>query len=74
LDAQQNLVLYEDYYEQERQALGIKKSLIESETSKNGKKSAQELTNALAEARKDQQDAFLDDAKEWVGLEKREME
>lgn len=68
IDLQRALVLYEDYYEQERLALGEKKSILEViEESKNGKLKAEEVRNAFAEARKKQKEAFLKDAMEWLG-------
>jgi hypothetical protein len=65
-DAQRNLILYEDYYEDERKFFHGDKSLLEYlESNKNTRKYASELTNAFAEARKKQKDAFTKDAKEW---------
>jgi hypothetical protein len=69
-DVQRALVLYEDYYEEERIAMGIKETLlVDLADSKGGKKMAAELKNAFNEARKKQIDAFEQDAKEWTGLD-----
>jgi hypothetical protein len=68
VDAQRNLILYEDYYENERNYFKGDKSLLEYlESNKNTKKYAGELRNAFAEARKNYKDAFVKDAKEWFG-------
>ncbi|MBL7740687.1 MAG: DUF3857 domain-containing protein [Chitinophagaceae bacterium] len=65
-EEQKNLILYEDYYEAERKALGEEKSLIEElEDGKKSKKYVEEVKNAFAEARKKQKDAFTKEAKEW---------
>ncbi len=64
-DQQKNLILYEDFYEEERKALNEEKSLIESlEDGKKSTKYVDEVTSAFAEARKKQKDAFIKEAKE----------
>ncbi len=63
---QAELILYEDFYEAERQAFKQEKSLIEElEDGKKSKKFVDEVKSAFAEARKKQKDAFVDEAKEW---------
>lgn len=63
---QSQLILYEDYYESERKALGQEKSLIETlEDGKRSRKYVDEVRNAFAEARKKQKDAFTQEAKNW---------
>ena len=67
---QRQLILYEDYYEAERNALGVEKSLIEElEDGKKSRKYVDEVKNAFAEARNKQKDAFKDEIKEWVEQE-----
>ncbi len=63
---QANLILYEDYYEAERLALGNEKSLIEMlGDNKKGKKYVDEVKSAFADARKDQKEAFITEASDW---------
>jgi len=65
-DEQKQLILYEDFYESERKALGEEMSLIEAlEDGKKSKKYVDEVKNAFAEARKKQKDAFVKEAKDW---------
>jgi len=65
-DVQKQLILFEDYEQAERKLLGEEKSLIEElESSKKTQKYAEELKAAFAEARKNQKDAFLKEAKGW---------
>lgn len=67
---QSQLILYEDYYESERKALGEDKSLIEKlEDGKRSRKYVDEVKNAFAEARKNQKKAFTDEAKLWFEQE-----
>lgn len=69
-DEQRKLILYEDYYEEERKAFNEEKSLIETlEDGKKSKKDVDEVKNAFTEARKKQKDAFLKEAKSWFDLE-----
>jgi len=69
-DTQKELVLFEDFYEQERLLLGEKKSLImQFEADRRSKKYADELKTAFAEARKKQKDAFEADARNWFEQE-----
>ncbi len=66
-DEQKNLILYEDFYEAERKALGEEKSLLEKlEDGKRSKKYVDEVKAAFAEARKKQKDAFVKEAKGWL--------
>ena len=67
---QRELVLYEDFYESERKLLGEQKSLLE--VLAEGKKTrdqVDEVKNAFAEARKNQKQAFIDEAKNWFEQE-----
>ena len=73
-EAQRNLILYEDYYEHERNYFKGDKSLLEYfESNKNTKKYANEFRNAFSEARKNYKDAFIKDAKESFGQEVTDM-
>lgn len=61
---QKNLILYEDFYESERKAFKEDRSLIEElEDHKKSRKDVDEVKNAFAEARKNQRDAFITEAK-----------
>ncbi|SHM28728.1 protein of unknown function [Chitinophaga jiangningensis] len=63
--AQRDLLLFEDYYESERKALGVRESFMEAfADSRKNKSLADEYTNAFAEARKEQQEAFDSDVKD----------
>ena len=63
---QRQLILYEDYYEEERKAFNEEKPLIQSlEDDKKGRKYVDEVKSAFAEARKKQKDAFIEEAKYW---------
>jgi hypothetical protein len=65
-DAQKDLILYEDFYEEERKAFNEDKPLIESlEDGRKSRKSVDEAKNAFADARKKQKDNFTDEAKDW---------
>lgn len=65
-DLQKQLILYEDYYESERKAMGEEQTLLEKlEDSKKGRKYVDEVRSAFAEARKKQKTAFTDEAKDW---------
>ncbi len=69
-DQQRQLILYEDYYEAERKAMGEEKSLLEElEDGKKSRKYVDEVRNAFAEARKKQKDAFISEAKGWFEQE-----
>ena len=71
---QRQLILYEDYYESERKALGEEKSLIEAlEDGKKSRKYVDEVKSAFEEARKKQKDAFTEDAKTWFEQEVTDM-
>lgn len=70
ISLQRKLILYEDYYESERKALGQEMGLIETlEDGKKSRKYVEEVKNAFAEARKKQKDAFAEEAKEWLEQE-----
>jgi len=74
VDAQRNLILYEDYYEYERNYFHGEKSLLEYlQDGKQTKKYVDEVKNAFAEARKNQKDAFIKDAKEWFAQDITDM-
>lgn len=64
-DIQKNLLLFEDYYEEERKRLGIKESFMEEfADSKKNRALADEYRNAFDKARKEAKDAFLEEVKE----------
>ncbi|MBO9153243.1 hypothetical protein ACFOTA_13565 [Chitinophaga sp. GCM10012297] len=66
---QQKLLLYEDYYDAERQALGIKQSFMEEfADSKRNRSLADEYRNAFDKARKDVKESFLDEVKEQFDI------
>lgn len=68
--AQRQLVLYEDFYESERKAMGETKSLLDGlEENKKTKKHVEEVKNALAEARKKQKESFEKEATDWFEQE-----
>jgi Domain of Unknown Function with PDB structure (DUF3857) len=65
-DAQRALILYEDFYEEERKAFNDKKTLLERlEDGRKSKKYVDEVKSAFADARKKQKDAFSAEAKGW---------
>ena len=65
-DEQKDLILYEDFYEEERKAFNEEKSLIESlEDGRKSRKSVDEVKSAFADARKKQKDNFIEEAKGW---------
>lgn len=65
-DVQKDLILYEDFYEEERKAFNEDKSLIESlDDGRKSRKSVDEVKSAFADARKKQKDNFIDEAKGW---------
>ena len=69
-DEQAQLILYEDFYEEERKAFNDEKPLIQSlEDDRKGKKIVDEVKNAFAEARKKQKDAFKSEANGWFNQE-----
>jgi len=69
-DAQKELILYEDFYEEERKAFNDEKSLIETlEDNRKGKKYVDEVKSAFEEARKNQKVAFTKEAKDWFDAE-----
>lgn len=73
-DAQNQLILYEDFYESERKAFNEEKSLIEKlEDGRKSNKYVDEVINAFKEARKKQKDAFVEEATEWFGQEVTDM-
>ncbi|WP_346316673.1 hypothetical protein [Chitinophaga sp. YIM B06452] len=65
LPLQQKLLLYEDYYDAERKALGIKESFMEEfADSKRNRSLADEYRNAFDKARKDVRESFLEEVKD----------
>ena len=69
-DAQSRLILYEDFYDHERKAFHIEKSLTEElEDGKKSKKYVDEVKNAFSKARKEQKEAFEEEAAEWFEQE-----
>lgn len=62
---QQQLLLFEDYYEAERRALGIPRSFMEEfADSRRNKVLAEEYQHAFDKARKEARDFFLEEVKE----------
>lgn len=67
---QRDLVLYEDYYESERKVMGEEMGLIEKlEDNKKSRKYVDEVKSAFQEARKNQKDAFKEEAENWFEVE-----
>lgn len=67
---QRQLILYEDYYEAERKAMGEEMGLIEKlDDDRKSRKYVEEVKSAFEEARKKQKDAFKDEAKNWFEQE-----
>ena len=70
VDAQSNLILYEDFYESERKAFNDDKTLIEQlEDGRKSKKYVDEVKSAFAEARKKQKQSFESEARDWFEQE-----
>lgn len=75
LPLQQKLLLYEDYYDAERQALGIKQSFMEEfADSKRNRSLADEYRNAFDKARKDVRESFLEEVKDQFDNEPEKLE
>ncbi len=65
-DIQRKLILYEDFYEEERKAFNEQKSLIEAlDDGRKSRKYVDEVKNAFTEARKHQKIDFIDEARDW---------
>ncbi|NIG52107.1 DUF3857 domain-containing protein [Chitinophaga sp. Cy-1792] len=74
LDGQKELLLFEDYYDEERRALGVEQSFMEEfADSKRNRALADEYTNAFAQARKDQKDAFKGEIKGEFDVEPKDI-
>ncbi|MBV7528990.1 DUF3857 domain-containing protein [Chitinophaga sp. sic0106] len=72
--AQRELLLFEDYYESERKALGVRESFMEAfADSRKNKSLAEEYTNAFAEARKEQKEAFTSDVRDQFEVAPKEL-
>ncbi len=70
VDAQESLILYEDFYESERKAFNDDKTLIERlEDGRKSKKYVEEVKSAFANARKKQKESFESEAKDWFEQE-----
>lgn len=70
LPLQKKLILFEDFYESERKAMGFQKGMIEaSRENKREKVTLDELNSILQAQRAEQEKAFYEDAKEQFGLE-----
>lgn len=70
LNAQTQLILYEDFYESERKAFNEEFTLLEElEDKRKSRKYVEEVRNAFAEARKNQKEAFVEEAKGWFAQE-----
>lgn len=73
-DFQRQLILYEDYYEQERKLLGEERTLLETlAEGKKGRAYVEEVKNAFEEARRKQKDKAIREAKEWFEQEVTEL-
>lgn len=67
---QSNLILYEDLYEHERNAFKENLSLLESlKRDRKARKYVEEVKKAFSEARKNQKEAFEEEAKLWFEQE-----
>jgi hypothetical protein len=70
VNTQNNLILYEDFYESERKAFNDDKTLIQQlEDGRKSKKYVDEVKSAFAEARKKQKAAFEFEAHDWFEQE-----
>jgi hypothetical protein len=71
---QRKLILYEDYYEQERKLVGEKETMLEA-LAGNQKTSwmVENVKRALADARKKQMEECIDEAKSWFEQEVTEL-
>ncbi|MBP7556198.1 MAG: DUF3857 domain-containing protein [Chitinophagaceae bacterium] len=69
-DFQRQLILYEDYYEQERKLLGEERGLLEMlAEDKKGRGYVIEVKNAFEEARRKQKENAIREAKDWFEQE-----
>jgi len=71
---QKRLLLFEDYYEQERKALGIERSFIRQfEESRRKSALAEEYKNAFMQARKGQKENFTEEIKDQFDISPKEV-
>jgi hypothetical protein len=74
LDTQKELILFEDYLNEEDKFYGEEKTYLESfKATKARQKYVDELKAAFAEARKKQKESFLAETKEWLDLDIEQM-
>lgn len=72
---QKRLLLFEDYYEEERKMLGVRKSIFEQFSDSRGKNTLpQEYKNAFAKAREEQKDHFNEEIKDQFDVAARELQ
>ncbi|MFY0253333.1 DUF3857 domain-containing protein [Chitinophaga sp. 30R24] len=71
---QRRLLLFQDYYESERKALGLRNSFMEElDDNKAERKLAEEYANAFAEAKKAQKDQFMEEVQEQFDVKPTEL-
>lgn len=74
LDYQQQLSLYEDFYEEERKGMGIEESFYEElKDSKKGKKIVEEYEHAFEEARKQWKENFKEEIEDQFDVQPEEL-
>lgn len=74
LDYQQQLILYEDFYEEERKGMGIEESFFdELKDSKKGKKIVEEYEHAFEEARKEWKENFKEEIADQFDVKPEEL-
>ncbi|HWV68377.1 DUF3857 domain-containing protein [Chitinophaga sp.] len=72
---QKRLLLFEDYYEEERKALGSRKSVFEQLGNTRGKSTLpDEYKNAFAKARGEQKDYFNEEIKDQFDIAAKELQ
>lgn len=72
---QRRLLLFEDYYEEERNALGVRKSIFEQFSDTRGRNTLpQEYKNAFAQARKEQKDHFNEEIKDQFDMAAKDLQ
>ena len=75
LGEQKRLLLFEDYYEEERRTLGAHKSILEQLSSTKGRNTLpDEYKNAFAKARGEQKDYFNEEIKDQFDVAPKELQ
>ncbi|MBX9784880.1 MAG: DUF3857 domain-containing protein [Chitinophagaceae bacterium] len=73
-EVQEKLLIFEDFYNYERKAIGEKNDLFDRiKMEKKNEKNIEEIKNVLAAERKKQENAFLEEAKNWFEQEITEL-